>query len=63
MSRDCRCCGSPTLEERDAWEVCRTCGWEDDPLQASKPDYAGGANIQSLSQARLAWQMKQSLQR
>ena len=54
----CPVCGQHTLSERNAYEICTVCGWEDDPVQARDPDLAGGANIESLNQARTDWQRK-----
>lgn len=48
----CRCCGEPTLSERDAYEICEACGWEDDPVQSRAPAFSGGANKISLNEAR-----------
>lgn len=39
----CPCCGQFEYEEVNGYEVCEVCGWEDDPLQFEKPDYAGGS--------------------
>ena len=52
----CPCCGSKTLGTLDNYEICGVCGWEDDPLQSADPDYAGGANLESLNSARRRWQ-------
>jgi hypothetical protein len=46
------------LSERDAYEICPVCGWEDDPAQSGDPDLAGGANNDSLNQARATWRRK-----
>jgi hypothetical protein len=54
----CPCCGSFTLDEKGAYEACGVCGWEDDPIQASDLDYAGGANKESLNEARKRWQVR-----
>lgn len=51
----CPCCGNKTLSELDVYEVCDVCGWEDDPAQRSDPSLEGGANDESLSQARNRW--------
>jgi len=51
----CPCCGGETLAESGAWEICPVCHWEDDPLQAENPDLAGGANAQSLNDAKKAY--------
>jgi hypothetical protein len=53
--KPCACCGSHTVAERGAHEICSVCGWEDDPVQARDPDFAGGANARSLNQARVKW--------
>ena len=30
----CKCCGEDTLAEGDGnFEICPSCGWEDDPVQ------------------------------
>jgi hypothetical protein len=52
---DCPCCGAQTLTMRGVFEICRRCGWEDDPSQAADPEARGGANAQSLNEARAAW--------
>ena len=52
----CPCCGQFEYEEVNGYEVCEVCGWEDDPLQFEKPDYAGGANRLSLNEYRKKWQ-------
>ena len=51
----CPCCGALTLSKRDAYEICAQCNWEDDPVQSRDPDFRGGANAQSLNEARAAW--------
>ncbi|MDC3955198.1 hypothetical protein KEG38_15135 [Polyangium jinanense] len=48
----CPCCGKFTLPELGHYEICEECEWEDDPIQADKPDYEGGANGVSLNQAK-----------
>ena len=48
----CPCCGCITMFERDAWEICPVCFWEDDPIQYERQDYAGGANPVSLREAQ-----------
>jgi hypothetical protein len=51
----CPCCGRITLTEERAWEICGTCGWEDDPVQFENADFRGGANEKSLNEARTRW--------
>ncbi|WP_430760323.1 CPCC family cysteine-rich protein [Solilutibacter silvestris] len=48
----CPCCFSRTLGEQGSYEICGVCGWEDDPAQSEDPDYAAGANRDSLNTAR-----------
>ena len=52
----CPCCGYRTLREVRCWEICPICFWEDDPLQSDEPAYAGGANDESLDEARRNFQ-------
>lgn len=49
--RLCPCCGRYHFKEKDAYEICPVCGWEDDPLQRREPDFEGGANTLSLNDA------------
>lgn len=51
----CPCCGTPALGEVGGYEICDTCGWEDDPVQSRDPDFGGGANTMSLNEARRHW--------
>lgn len=48
----CPCCGNLTLSEPGEYEICPVCQWEDDPVQGRDPDYAGGANKESLNECR-----------
>ena len=48
----CPVCGKYDFEERDDYDVCDICGWENDDLQNNDPGYEGGANWPSLNQAR-----------
>ncbi len=45
----CPCCGKTSVAD---YEVCDNCNWENDPIQRKHPDLAGGANKQSLKQAK-----------
>jgi hypothetical protein len=53
----CPCCGFRTMadEERGSYDICPVCGWEDDGVQYRDPDYQGGANTESLNEARAAF--------
>ena len=50
----CPCCGNRTLSEEPpgSYDICPVCWWEDDAVQFDDPDYAGGANVVSLNEAR-----------
>ena len=47
----CSCCGNYTLRE-ESDDICRVCYWQEDIVQREKPDFEGGANEESLNQAR-----------
>ena len=53
----CPCCGFRTMREewRGTYELCPVCDWEDDGVQYDDPDYRGGANAESLNEARAAF--------
>ena len=46
----CPVCGQYRFEE--SHDICPVCGWEDDRVQFTYPDYRGGANELSLNEAR-----------
>ncbi len=50
----CPCCNFLTLEEfpGGTFNICPVCYWEDDNVQLADPDYEGGANRESLNQAK-----------
>lgn len=50
----CVCCGYLTLNEppTGTYEICPVCYWEDDPVQNRDPEFDGGANVPSLTEAR-----------
>jgi hypothetical protein len=53
--KPCPCCGALVITTLGEYEICDACDWEDDPIQSTEPDYAGGANKISLNQARKEW--------
>jgi tRNA(Ile2) C34 agmatinyltransferase TiaS len=53
----CPVCGSQ-LESEGDFEICAVCNWEDDPYQRKNPEAEGGANKESLTQARKVWSQK-----
>ena len=56
---NCPVCDKHTFSCHDSFEVCPICGWEDDELQCDEPDYEGGANTESLNQAKDEWNKHQ----
>jgi anaerobic ribonucleoside-triphosphate reductase len=54
----CPCCGAKVIVEPGNYEICKNCGWEDDPVQREDPNFKGGANAASLNEARAAWAEK-----
>ncbi|WP_312166987.1 CPCC family cysteine-rich protein [Phenylobacterium sp.] len=51
----CACCGCATLKFspwEDGHEGCPVCCWTDDQVQSRDPNFPGGANDVSLSEAR-----------
>lgn len=52
MKYKCPCCGYYTFEERESYDICPVCFWEDDPVQLNNPTFEGGANEVSLLQAQ-----------
>ena len=50
----CPCCGFFTLPlpPPGSYALCPVCDWEDDGVQFADPDHEGGANAESLNQAR-----------
>ena len=48
----CPVCGRYYFTEPHSYEICPICGWEDDPSQKRYPDMEGGANHESLNEAR-----------
>lgn len=51
----CPVCGKTTFPERDSFNICPICGWEDDDLQLKRPEYWGGANDMSLNEYKKNW--------
>lgn len=59
MKYKCPCCGYYTFTDRPTgnYDICGVCYWEDDSIQSADPNYTGGANSVSLSQARANYRM------
>ena len=52
----CAVCNSEITIE-DCYN-CFVCGWDSDLIQEDDPDYRGGANKESLNEAKAAWAAK-----
>lgn len=50
----CPCCGFLTypFPPNGSFDICPVCFWEDDNVQASDPNFYGGANKVSLNEAK-----------
>lgn len=49
LSLRCPCCGCKTLSEREAFEICPVCFWEDDGQDDHDADVVRGGPNASLS--------------
>lgn len=51
----CPCCGYLTLSEEPpgSFDICPICKWEDDDVQFNNINFRGGANLNSLREARI----------
>lgn len=58
LGNTCPCCGYPTLNERNAWNICAICFWEDDGQDDLDADqvYGGPNSNYSLTAHRLEWE-------
>jgi hypothetical protein len=52
----CPVCGRECFADDDDYDVCDTCGWENDGVQRDDHDYHGGANWLSVNQAQANWE-------
>lgn len=48
----CPCCGNIVFYEKQNFEICNICHWQDDNVQFLDRDYRGGANILSLNECK-----------
>ena len=54
----CPVCGKYEFADESCYDICPFCGWEDDGVQLSDPDFVGGANELSLKQYRKEYHKK-----
>lgn len=52
----CPICGKTEFEERDSYDICRKCGWEDDWYQEENPDFGCGANEYSMNEYKAKYE-------
>lgn len=59
---ECPCCDEWTLSEAPpgTYAICPECGWEDDYVQFVDPESRGGANRESLVEARAMSRLRRS---
>ena len=50
----CPVCSLAISGRPRTYEICESCGWEDDPAQFEDPT-STGANVEMLNDARVAW--------
>ena len=53
----CPVCRKSFFEERDSFDICEECGWEDDSQQGEELTYAGGANALSVIESQVVYFM------
>jgi uncharacterized Zn finger protein (UPF0148 family) len=53
---NCPVCGQYVFEMD--FDLCPVCDWQHDRVQEIEPDLAGGANKESLNEAKNAWKIK-----
>ncbi len=54
----CPICGKYEFEDENSFDICPSCGWEDDAVQNDDPDFFGGANKLSLNEYKKQYQEK-----
>ena len=51
----CPVCSQYEFEHDNDFDVCDVCDWENDGVQLDDPSFRGGANKESLNEARASW--------
>ena len=54
----CPVCAEYEFEYNGDDEICGICGWQNDIVQNNDPDFWGGANDESLNEAKAEWEAK-----
>jgi len=53
LKNSCPVCGYLTLDERDAFDICGICFWEDDGIDDFEENQDSGPNHMTLKEGRL----------
>lgn len=56
LKNSCPVCGYLTLDERDAFEICGICFWEDDGVDDLEDNEYSGPNHMTLKEGRIIFQ-------
>lgn len=51
----CPVCGKTVFSEKNSYEICPVCEWENDFIQDMDHTLPGGANILSVNEARIEY--------
>ena len=56
LKNSCQVCGYLTLDERDAFDICGICFWEDDGIDDFEENEESGPNHMTLKEGRTLFQ-------
>lgn len=57
LKNSCPICGYLTLDERDAFDICGICFWEDDGIDDFEENEDSGPNHMTLKEGRIIFQV------
>ena len=61
LRNTCPVCGYLTLDERDSFEICSICFWEDDGIDDFEANLVSGPNHMTLKEARHKFQTAKNI--
>ena len=61
LRNTCPVCGYLTLDERDSFEICSICFWEDDGIDDCEANLMSGPNHMTLNEARHKFQTAKNI--